>query len=388
MTFLKYLRYIKLDFFMLKWYFLLMIYLDNAATTKQDKISLETFSVYATEKFFNPSAIYSTNMSVEVENAREIILKKLGGLTNSTLIFTGSATEGNNMVLNSVKDNIIISAGEHPSVYEFCQNLLNQGKNIKIIPLQKNGEVDYQKLKEEVNEKTNLVSIIHVNGETGAINDLKKIKQIITNKNPKTLFHSDGVQAFLKIDFQLDMLDMDFYTISAHKIGGPKGIGAVYSKNKNKLRPLIYGGGQEFALRSGTENTPAIMAFAEIVKNRKPNLQHIIQLREELLSHLTEKGIEVSANGSPYVLSLSFENVNGETIVNMLKTKDIFISRGSACSSKKAGNRILESMGFNLEKIKGVVRISFFETNTLEEVKQAGKEINDSYKELKARTNK
>ena len=133
---------------------------------------------------------------------------------------------------------------------------------------------------------------------------------------------------------------------------------------------------------------PAIMAFAEIVKNRVPNYQKIITLRETLLAQLTEKGIQITANGSPYVLSLSFEGVNGETLVNMLKSKEIYVSRGSACSSKKAGNRILESMGFDLNRIKSVVRISFFETNTEQEVIMAGKEINACYQELKQRTNR
>ncbi len=374
-----------------------MIYLDNAATTKQEKTSLEVQNFFATEKFFNPSAIYANENAVNLENAKKIIAERLGVKFNNNIIFTGSATEANNLVLTSLNDNFVISAGEHPSVYNTALQFQNQKKDVKICPLQTNGEINYEKLEETLDENTKLISIIHVSNETGAINDLKKISEIKKRKCPNALLHSDGVQAFCKLDYSISEFDVDFYTVSAHKIGGPKGIGALFAKNKNKLKPLIFGGEQEYGLRSGTENLPSIMAFANIVKTRKNNMEKIQEMRKFFLQNLfgNEKNISKSEikfnveneNTSPYILNLRFDGVNGETLVNLLKTKEIFISRGSACSSKKEGNRVLKEIGLNEKQIKSSVRISFLESNTFEEIKLASSEIKNVYNELKEHLN-
>lgn len=365
-----------------------MIYLDNAATTKQDFESTLISNDFACNNFFNPSATYATVNASEIENAKNVILEKLGAPVNSSLIFTGSATEANNMILNSFGDNIVISAGEHASVYEKCNALIQSGKNVSICPLTTDGQIDYEALEQILSERTRLVSVIHVNSETGAVNDLIKIKQIMSKKCPDALLHSDGVQAFLKIDVNVASLQADFYTISAHKIGGPKGIGAIYCKNKNKLKPLVFGGGQEYTLRSGTENLPAIMAFSHVVKTRKPDINKIKTLRIKMLNELKSENIICNVlDGSPYILSLTFRGVNGETLVNMLESKKIYISRGSACSNKKAGNRVFEAMGMSLEDIKSLIRISFFEDNTLSDVMIASKELMLAYRYIYDRVN-
>lgn len=363
-----------------------MIYLDNVSTTRQSENSLKVFNEYASSKFFNPSSIYAIENSVDLDNARKVFLERLKADFTHDIIFTGSATEANNIVLNSFKDNIVISAGEHPSVFNLANHLLQSGKNIKICPLQKNGEVDYNKLEELLDENTKLISIIHVNNETGAINDLKRICEIKNRKCKDAYFHSDGVQAFCKIDFSVLDYGLDFYTMSGHKIGGPKGIGALYAKNKKKLKTFVFGGGQEFDIRSGTENLPAIMSFAEAVKSRKNDIEKIKLLRENFLKQLTDEGIKQNGfNGSPYILSLCFTKINGETLVNFLKEKGVYVSRVSACSSKKAGNRVLKEVGLSDDQIKWTIRVSFFETNTLEEVIEAGKIVNSAYQELKGR---
>lgn len=368
-----------------------MIYLDNAATVKQNFASLEVFSYYASESFFNASSLYGTSNAKALENARQVLLDKMGKQPLSTFVFTSGATEANNMVLNLVSDNIVLSMSEHDSVYFFAKKLQESGKNIKFCPLQENGEVDYQKLESLIDNKTKLVSIIHISNETGAVNDLKKISEIIQRKNPKTLFHSDGVQAFCKFDFDCTCLGVDFYTVSSHKLGGPKGIGGLWAKNKNKLKPYIFGGGQENSFRSGTENLPAIMGFASTVKNFKSNKQHIKNLKEIFIKNLKEPGLSANFendNSSPYILSITCQKVNGETVLNQLKEKNIFVSRGSACSSKKVGNRIFEALNFPKEETKHLLRISFFETNTQEEVEFAAQTLNQVYKDLKTRLNK
>ena len=365
-----------------------MIYLDNAATTKQNFESTQIQNDFACNKFFNTSATYAVTNAKNIEEAKKNILEKLFSPTNSSLIFTGSATEANNLILNSF-DNIVISAGEHASIFEKCNNMVQNGKNIIICPLTKNGQIDYASFENILDEKTRLVSVFHVNSETGAINDLAKIKEIMSQKCPNALLHSDGVQAFTKIDVNLANLGVDFYTISAHKIGGPKGIGAIYCKNKNKIKPLVFGGEQEYALRAGTENLPAIMAFSHVVKTRTPDINKIKLLKDLMLSELKDENIicNVCENCSPYILSLSFKGVNGETLINLLASKEIYISRGSACSSKKAGNRIFEAMGMNVEQTKSLIRISFFESNTPNEIVVVAKELLSAYRYINDRVN-
>lgn len=365
-----------------------MIYLDNAATTKQNFESTLIQNDFACNKFFNPSATYAVSNANLIEEAKKTILEKLFSPLNSSLIFTGSATEANNMILNSF-DNIVISAGEHASIFEKCNNMFQAGKNIKICPLTTNGQIDYVAFNKMIDDKTRLVSVIHVNSETGAINDLKKIKEIMAQKCPNALLHSDGVQAFTKIDVNLANLGVDFYTISAHKIGGPKGIGALFCKNKNKIKPLVFGGEQEYSLRAGTQNLPAIMAFSHVVKTRIPDFEKIKSLRELMLNELNDKNIicNLNENCSPYILSLSFSGVNGETLINLLSSKEIYISRGSACSSKKAGNRIFEAMGMTVDQTKSLIRISFFEHNTPNEVITTAKELLTAYRYIHDRVN-
>ena len=227
---------------------------------------------------------------------------------------------------------------------------------------------------------------MHICNENGAINDLKKIANIKNGICPKAIFHSDGVQAFGKVKINVDYFGVDMYTVSGHKAFGPKGIGALYVRNKNFLNPIIYGGGQEFNLRSGTENVPSIMAFKTAIGNFgniKQNYENVAKVKDAFLSELQSDGVKINSYHSPYVLSLSFAGVNGETLVHMMEEREIYISRGSACSSKKAGNRILENMGLSPEQIIGSVRVSFSKYTTDIEAKEAGRALNECYKLLK-----
>ena len=369
-----------------------MIYLDNAATTKISKNALLTYNKYAEEIFYNPSAIYHAGVTTkaQIENARKTILNVLGA-NSGNLIFTSSATEANNLaIFGSLRSNfkkVIFTSADHPSTYNVALELKKKGVDVDFCPLQENGQVNYEVLEQMLDEKTNLISVIHVCNETGAINDIKRINELRQQKCPNAILHVDGVQAFSKIKINLDYFGVDLYTISGHKMFAPKGVAALYIKNNINIKPVNFGGGQEFNIRSGTENVPAIMAFETAVKeigNVKENLKYVESLKNEFLQNISDLPVKINspAENSPYILSLSFKGVKGETLVHMLEDNEIYVSTGSACSSKKQGNRILESMGVAHDYIVGSVRISFSKHNTLDEVKTASVTLKKCYLDL------
>lgn len=369
-----------------------MIYLDNSATTPLDSEASKELINYSCLNFFNPSAIYGKALDVkkDIESAKQTIAKSLGASFNDNIIFTASATEANNMaIMGAYRKNfgkMLFTMGEHPSVYNVALNLKKLGVCVEFINLQPNGEVDYNDLESKLSENVSFISVMLCSNETGAINDLKRIYELKSKYCPNAIFHSDGVQGYGKIKVNVDYFGVDLFTISGHKIFGPKGIGALYVKDKTKLNPIIYGGGQEYALRSGTENVASIMALKKAVENfgnLNENYSHVQQCFNAFLDNIDKNNVKINSFGSPYVLSLSFLGVNGETLVHMMESKNVYISRGSACSSKKAGNRILENMGLTPEEILGSVRISFSKNTTLEEAISAGNILNNCYKELK-----
>jgi len=222
-----------------------------------------------------------------------------------------------------------------------------------------------------------------VSNETGAINDIKRIVEVVKGKNPRTILHIDAVQGFCKIPLNIGELDIDALSISAHKFHGPKGVGALYVKNESALKPLIIGGGQERGYRSGTENLAGIMCMAKACENIdiKKNFANTIKLCDEFLQEIDFEYVNVIKTDSPYILSMSFKDVNGETLMRALEN-EVIIGTGSACSTKKAGNRILDAMGFDKDYIKSSVRVSFNAYQTLEEVRNAGKIIMKKYLEI------
>lgn len=365
-----------------------VIYLDNAATTKMSESLMEVYKSFSCEEFYNPSAGYRSAISnsKNLDLARCSLLEKLGA-KQGTIIFTSGATEANNIAINSAiregKNEYIFSIGEHPSVYNVAKNLELSGRDVKFIPIQKSGEIDYSVLESFVNEKTRLVSVMFVNNETGVINDLKRICQIVKGKNPKTFIHVDGVQGFCKIPINLSKLDIDFLTISAHKFHGPKGVGALYVKNKSFMKPIVYGGGQEYGLRSGTENLPAIMAMKKAVEDidLDKNFDNTKKLKEIFLKNINQDVVSIIKSESPYIVSLSFKGVNGETLMRALEDR-VIVGTGSACSTKKSGNRVLEAMGYNIDYIKSCIRVSFNAYQTEKEIVEAAKIIMRTYLDL------
>lgn len=362
------------------------VFFDNASTTKIMPEIAEELVGFNNDYYFNPSALYyhlhrmGEQNKPTLENMRKSILKCLGG-DNGKLIFTGSATEASNLaIFGSVKKNtrkILVSMGEHPSVYNSALELKNRGFDVEFVSLDKTGKVDIDDFEKKMTEDVDFVSIMHVSNETGAINDIARLVSIAKDVNPKVIFHCDGVQAFGKINVNVEDLDVDMYTISAHKIYGSKGVGALYVKNNVSLKPIIFGGGQESGLRSGTENLIGIYTLYRasqiVTKNLDENYNKIANLKNLFLQKIAKTNLKYSLHSfednSPYIVSVSFEKCRAETLLNMLGDFDnIYIGNGSACSAKKMGNRVLESMGVSKPDIEGNLRISFGLYNTPEEV--------------------
>lgn len=356
------------------------MFFDNASTTMVDETIIDKLKKFNKDYFYNPGALYKTGQKSKVvlETMRNELLEILDG--DGKIIFTGSATEANNLALiGSVKKNtkkILVSVGEHPSVYNTALELKARGFDVEFVNLDKSGKVDIVDFENKMTADVDLVSIMHVNNETGAINDIATLVEIAKSKNKNVIFHSDGVQAFGKIPVSVSDLGVDMYTISAHKIHGSKGVGALFLKNKVGIKPIIFGGGQEGGLRSGTENMLGIFTLVEAGKiatnNLEENYQKVSDLKKYFIKKLSDSNVQFllnsSEDNSPYVVSISLLNCRAETILNMLSDNDIFVGNGSACSSKKRGNRILENMGLSQKEIDGNLRISFSKYNTETEV--------------------
>lgn len=368
-----------------------MIYLDNAATTKMFEGCVDIIKDYACNLFYNPSAGYKQAIenSKLIDGVRRNILNVLGA-QKGEIIFTSGATESNNLAIRGSQRNgkweYIFSMGEHPSVYNTALDMQAQGAIVHFVPLQKNGEIDYDKLESLLNDKTRLISCMHVSNETGVVNDLSKIIQLKKQYAKNALLHVDGVQAFCKIPLQNGVInDIDFYSFSAHKFHGPKGVGGLYVKNIEPLKAIVFGGGQEQGKRSGTENLPAIMAMDYAIKqiDINANYDKVVQLRNRFLNVFKrEDGVGFIESQSPYIISMSFCDVNGETLMRAVEN-DVIIGVGSACSAKHSGNRILENLGFTKDKVKSSVRISFNAYMDLQDVEMAGKIILKKYKEIR-----
>ncbi len=357
-----------------------MIYLDNAATTPVCKLAIEETRRIYEEAFFNPSATYHHGVIAkkEISLTREKIAKLLD-CNMARLYFTSCASESNNWVfaatLKNQKQNVVISAGEHASVFECAKAYKNKGFDVRIAPLNTDGTVDVDALVALVDENTALVSTIHASNETGVINDLALIVTQVKAKNPKVLVHSDGVQAFLKTSISLEDVGVDFYSVSGHKIGAPKGVGLLYS-NKN-IAPLIVGGGQEGGFRSGTENVAGIVSLGvaaeEFVKLKaQTDLNVIVNDFESFL--IEELGAEIvgkNTNRTGFVTCALLGGVRAEILQTMCCDDDLIVGRGSACSSKQRGNRVLQEIGIPLKKIDGALRFSYSPQTTKEELDEA-----------------
>ena len=359
-----------------------MLFFDNASTTKVDNEIILGLAQINEEYFYNPGGLYGGGRSSRafVEQCRYEILQNTCADEEYNLIFTGSATEANNLAfMGCVKKNfrkILVSMGEHPSVYNTALELIQRGFNVEFVNLDKTGKVDINDFKSKMTRDVDFVSIMHVSNETGAINNIEELVSIAKNVNSKVIFHSDGVQACGKISNDLTDLSVDMYTISAHKFHGMKGVGSLFVKKGIRIKPIIYGGGQEGGLRSGTENILGIYSMSKALNiaecNCDKNFEHAQILKKTFLDLLSKTNLKYVVHSgvdcSPYIVSISFIGCRAETLLNLLNDKGIFVGNGSACSSKNSGNRILENMGVCKEEIESNIRISFSKNNSVEDV--------------------
>jgi len=361
-----------------------IIYLDNSATTKAHPDVINEMRDIMENNYGNPSSLHSMGVNAEraVEKARVCVATPLKA-TPDEIYFTSGGTEGNNLALIGsysamrVKGGIITTKAEHKSVLEALKNF----NNISYIDIDGKGAIDLESLKKQITDDTSLVSISHVNNETGAIAPIDKIGAIIKNKNPKCLFHVDAVQSYCKIDFPKAAADL--ITVSGHKIHGPKGIGALYIKKGVRITPLLYGGGQERGLRSGTENTAAIAGFG-VAASLKFDLEYIQKLNSALRRKLQNVVIN-SIDGSPYILNISAPGIRSEILLHALAQRGVMVSSGSACSvNRPEPSHVLTAMGLPRELIDSSVRISISIANTVAEVSAAADIINETILLLKS----
>ena len=371
-----------------------MIYLDNAATTKPNEESVRAAEKFILSEYYNPSALYAEgyNLHLEIKKARSNLLSLIADDEKYSLIFTSGGTEADNQAIfcGGKRGNVVTTYGEHAAVFAAMSELKLRGTEVRFADLNADGSVNVEKPLSLVDGNTSLVSVIHVNNETGAINDVNSIAAQVKIKNGRTLFHSDGVQAFGKIPFKLSS-HVDLYSVSAHKIGGIKGCGALIKRKQTIIKPYIYGGGQEAGLRSGTENVFAIKCFEHAAINKYRNLksdyEKVCRLNKILISKLDNSLFKVlsSDKASPYIISVIADGLRGETVMHELNDRGLIIGTGSACSSnsKKRYSRVLLACGLKENMADGALRISFSAENTAQEIEEAAEIMNTVVKNRK-----
>ncbi len=343
------------------------IYLDNNATTKVDKQVVDEMNKFYLEEYGNPSSMHEMGEKAReaIDKARAEIAQELG-CKSWEIIFTSGTTESNNLSffglarskLGERKKKIIVSAIEHSSIFELCDALKKEGFDIVEIGVDNNGLINFEELKNKIDDKTLLVSIMHVNNEIGIIQDIEKIGKICGEK--KVLFHSDCAQSFGKLNINVKDMNIDLLSAGAHKISGPKGIGILYLREGIEIAPLIYGS-QEKGLRGGTENVPGIVGIAKALQiAKKIDKEKIEKIRDYLINELEKIG---KINGSKEQriydnVNVSFPGIDGEELVLLLSSKGIFVSIGSACDSKKKKeSKVLREIGLNKDEIMSSIRI-------------------------------
>ena len=375
------------------------IYLDNSATTKPYQEVVDKMVLALTTQYGNPSSIYKKGIEVEreIKEIRRNIARSLGA-KETEIYFTSGGTECNNTIIRSVanlnkktKNHIISTVIEHPSVLNTLKDLEADGFEVTYLPVGEDGKISLENLKNAIKKETILVSVMHVNNEIGTIQPIEEIGKYLKSLDEKVYFHVDGVQSYAKIKFRPSRYNIDFMSVSGHKLHGPKGIGFMYVKENNRIKPLLTGGGQEIGIRSGTENVPGIYGIGEAVRILNQDLEGTIDkvrglrdlLKEEILSNIDNVKINSPEDGVCHVLNVSFRGVRGEVLLHYLEQKEIYVSTGSACSSKKKGSHVLNAIGLTPDEIEGAIRFSLSDLNTKEEIMQTVEVLKESVSDLR-----
>jgi len=357
-----------------------MIYFDNAATTPISPKAAEVAKTIMTQTFGNPSSAHSLGLEAEraIKASSETIANILS-VRSDEIVFTSGGTEANNLaIIGTAMErqrrgrHIITSQVEHPSVENSMKALEKEGFEVTRLPVSQAGEIDPNTVIDALRNDTIMISLMHINNETGAIFDISNISRLVKEKNDKVIFHTDAVQGFCKERTSLKYVDL--YALSAHKIHGLKGIGALFVRKGVRLKPMIYGGGQQRDVRPGTENTVGIASLAAAAESQSKNFgkirENVLAIRSEIedIANLVED-VYINGSGSPYILNMSFLGIKGETLIHALESEGIFISSGAACNAKHPGQSSLSALKLGADRIDSVVRFSFSCFNTLEEAR-------------------
>jgi len=372
------------------------IYFDNAATTKVDERVLKAMLPYFSKKYGNASSLHLMGEEARraIEESRVTIAKSIGAKYKE-IIFTGSGTEANNFVMKGLffknyptKNHIITTKIEHDCILNSCKWLETQGAKVTYLDVDEKGFIHLEQLRTSITDKTIVVSVIHGNNEIGTIQDLEAIGKICKEKG--VLFHTDACQSFTKVPINVKKYNLDLVTLNAHKIHGPKGVGALYIQEGVKIVPLFHGGGHEFKLRSSTENVAGIVGFAKAVKianNR--DVKKMKKLRDKLIEGILEIP-NTKLNGAEKDkrlcnnINICFNNIEGEAIGNFLNSKGIFGSTGSACSSKSLEpSHVLLALGMTPLQANSSIRLSISKYTTEQEIDYVLKELKKIVEKLR-----
>ena len=367
-----------------------MIYLDNSATTRPFDDVIEAMAVCMREEYFNPSSLYAPAMKAGglLSSAREAVDRQLGGGTR--VIFTSGGTEADNLALLGTARNLrgrkghfITTKVEHPAILETAAELERQGHEVSYIGVDASGVVDVDALVDAVRPDTALVSVMQVNNEVGAIMPIAEISRRVKEKNPRALIHVDGVQGFMRVPMNMRRMGVDLYSLSGHKIHGPKGVGALVLAGNARVQCIAFGGGQEGGLRSGTENVPGIAGLGQAVRSYAQlgdTAPHMLECKRRLAQRVLETipGAHVNGDlehGAAHILNITFPT-KGEVLLHALEGAGILCSTGSACAShKKSASHVLTAMGVSDRDIDGALRFSLCPGNTLAEMDETAAQL-------------
>lgn len=375
------------------------IYLDNSATTKPYKEVVDKMLQALTEDYANPSSLHRKGIEVEknIKLIRQNIAKSIGA-KDKEIYFTSGGTESNNTIIRGIanlnkkrKNHIISTVIEHPSVLNTLKDLELEGFEITYLKVDENGKIDLNELKESIKPSTCLITIMHVNNEIGNIQPIAEIGKYLKTLDEKVYLHVDAIQSYGKINFRPSKYNIDFMSVSGHKFHGPKGIGFMYIKENNRLKPLLTGGGQEIGIRSGTENVPGIYGLGEAVKIINQDLNAVIEkisklkdmLKREIVNNIDDIKVNSPEDGVCHILNISFRGVKGEVLLHYLEQKGIYVSTGSACSSKKKGSHVLNAIGLKPDEIEGAIRFSLSDTNSEDQIKEVVNVLKESVNDLR-----
>lgn len=370
------------------------IYMDHSATTPVAPEVLEAMLPYFREKFGNASSLHSFGLEAKeaLEDSREKVAKLLGASAEE-IIFTSGGTESDNLALKGVAyrnrekgKHIITTTIEHPAILEVCRKLETKGFEITYLPVTNEGFVDPAELESTIRKDTILISVMHANNEVGTIQPLKEIGRIAAEKD--IYFHTDAVQSAGKIPIDVDEMGLDLLSLSAHKLYGPKGVGALYIRKGTRLESITQGGGHERNLRSGTENISGIVGLAKAAELAQQVMgeeaEHLTELRDRLAKLVLDNISDCWINGSmanrlPSNLNFGFKYVEGESLLLFLDSKGIAVSTGSACSSKKLEpSHVLLALGLNPVDCHGSLRITLGRSNTEDDIDYVAGAINEA----------